>query len=79
MSPGDTTVDNISRQIANAHMLFNVINTLIFLPLIWLLVKAVIKIVPGEEQERDLSEPVFLDEKVINYPIFGIYSPWRPH
>ena len=73
MSPGDTTVDNISRQIANAHMLFNVINTLIFLPLIWLLVKAVIKIVPGEEQERDLSEPVFLDEKVINQPIFGIY------
>lgn len=73
MSPGDTTVDNISRQIANAHMLFNVINTLIFLPLIWLLVKAVIKIVPGEEQERDLSEPVFLDEKVINHP----YNLWQ--
>lgn len=39
-------IEVISRQIANAHTMFNVIMTIIWIPLIWLMVKAVMFIIP---------------------------------
>lgn len=64
VSPEGPELEVISRQIANAHMFFNAANVIIFLPLIGLLVKAVTKIVPGNDLDRLPSEPVFLDTKV---------------
>ncbi len=62
-------VEVIARQIANAHTCFNVIMTLIWLPLIWLLVKIVVKILPYKEKGRASKEkPVFLDLRLINQP-----------
>ena len=59
----------IARQIANAHTIFNVTMTLIWLPLIWLLVKIVVKILPYKEKTGAAKEkPVFLDPRLVNQP-----------
>lgn len=73
MSPDGAPTATIAREIANAHLLFNVVNTIIFLPLIFVLVKIVKKIVPGEDVVPITSDPIFLDENVISQPVFGIY------
>ena len=62
-------VEVIARQIANAHTIFNVTMTLIWLPLIWLLVKIVVKILPYKEKTGAAKEkPVFLDLRLVNQP-----------
>lgn len=73
ISPSGSPADTIAREIANAHLLFNLVNTIIFLPLIFLLVKIVRRIIPGEDFAPSTSDPIFLDENVINQPVFGIY------
>lgn len=62
---------NISRYIANAHTLFNVINCLVFLASLNLLVKAAIKLTPGREPDvslQDMGRPVHLDYKFVDNP-----------
>lgn len=62
-------VEVISRQIANAHTTFNFVMTLIWTPLLWLLVKIVMRIIPdGKDAELSPSEPLFLDEHLIGQP-----------
>ena len=68
ISPKGAEVDVISRQIANAHTSFNFIMTLFWLPLIWLLVKIVMFIIPGEKDEKDASQPMYLDNNLVNQP-----------
>lgn len=73
ISPKGPEIEVISRQIANSHLMFNLTNTLIFLPFIWLLVKIVMKIIPGEDKEKLGDEPIFLDDHVIEQPVFAIH------
>lgn len=73
ISPTGLEYEIVSRQIANAHMLFNIINTIIFLPFIWLLVKIVIRIIPGKDNDRLPSQPVYLDYNIIEQPVFAIH------
>ncbi|MEG2283536.1 MAG: PhoU domain-containing protein, partial [Bacilli bacterium] len=40
---------------------------------IWVLVKIVTKIIPGKEKEKLDTEPIYLDENVINQPVFAIH------
>lgn len=62
-------VEVIARQIANAHTIFNITMTLIWLPLIWLLVKIVVKILPYKEKNSKQKEvPLFLDPRLISQP-----------
>lgn len=62
-------VEVIARQIANAHTIFNITMTLIWLPLIWLLVKIVVKILPYKKRTSKQKEvPVFLDPRLISQP-----------
>lgn len=62
-------VEVIARQIANAHTIFNITMTLIWLPLIWLLVKIVVKILPYKEKNSKQKEvPIFLDLRLISQP-----------
>ncbi len=69
ISPKGPEVEVISRQIANAHTTFNCIMTLIWLPMIWLLVKIVVKILPYKEKNSKQKEvPVFLDPRLISQP-----------
>lgn len=73
ISPRGPELEVISRQIANAHTCFNVLNTLWFIPLIPVLVKAVTKIVPGKELQRLPSDPVYLDENVLEQPFAAMH------
>lgn len=57
-------VPNIARQIAMAHTIFNVANTIILFPFLNLMVKAVEKILPPEPPEEGLH----LDERLLNTP-----------
>ncbi|MCD7811926.1 MAG: Na/Pi cotransporter family protein [Ruminococcus sp.] len=66
ISPKGDEVDVISRQIANAHTLFNITMTLIWIPLIWLMVKIVMKIVPDKEDTaHSINEPCYLNQKLV--------------
>ena len=74
ISPQGSEIDVISRQIANAHTSVNIANTLIWLPLIWLMVKIVMKIVPGkDENENRAGEPIFIDSNMLNRPVFALH------
>lgn len=71
ISPKGDEVDVISRQIANAHTGFNLTMTLIWIPLIWLMVKIVTKIIPdgnGTEAGNPM-QPKYLDNKLIGQPV----------
>ncbi|NOY13788.1 MAG: Na/Pi cotransporter family protein [Deltaproteobacteria bacterium] len=61
----------IARHIANAHTLFNVINTLIFLPLIGVLAKLSTIIIRGQD-EVDSLQVKFIDNRVLNTPPIAI-------
>lgn len=72
ISPKGNEIDVISRQIANAHTGFNLVMTLIWIPLIPLMVKIVMKLVPdgkGKETEVEVAEnPKYLDNKLMAQP-----------
>lgn len=75
ISPKGNELDVISRQIANAHMSFNIINTLIWLPLLPVMVKIVMFIVKDDKEVsiEDYKEKSFLDKNVISQPIAAMY------
>ena len=69
ISPKGPEVEVISRQIANAHTCFNVTMTLLWLPLIWLLVKIVMTFIPEKSSERlNTRKPLYLDGNLILQP-----------
>jgi phosphate:Na+ symporter len=57
----------ITRQIANAHTMFNILNTLIWLPMAGILVALATKIFPGEDEE-DQPGPKYLDRRMLGTP-----------
>ena len=75
ISPKGNELDVISRQIANAHMSFNIINTLIWLPLLPVMVKIVMFIVRDDKEVsiEDYKEKSFLDKNVFSQPIAAMY------
>ena len=75
ISPKGNELDVISRRIANAHMSFNIINTLIWLPLLPVMVKIVMFIVRDDKEVsiEDYKEKSFLDKNVISQPIAAMY------
>lgn len=75
ISPKGNELDVISRQIANAHMSFNIINTLIWLPLLPVMVKIVMFIVRDDKEVsiEDYKEKSCLDKNVISQPIAAMY------
>ncbi|MCF6462522.1 Na/Pi cotransporter family protein [Clostridium sp. Cult1] len=67
VSPND-----IQRQIANAHTLFNILNVAIQLPFARLLVKAAMKLVPGDVEEATEAGLKFLDLRIIETPSIAL-------
>ncbi|MCB9481017.1 MAG: Na/Pi cotransporter family protein [Desulfobacteraceae bacterium] len=65
----DGTRPNISRHIANFHTLFNIINTLLFLPFINRLADLCIILIPGREKGR---KEIILDDNLLNTPEMAI-------
>ena len=69
ISPKGPEIEVISRHIANTHTIFNCVMTLVWVPLIWLMVKIVMRIIPdGRKEQYSLSEPLYLDEKLLGQP-----------
>lgn len=75
ISPKGNEVDVISRQIANAHTGFNLTMTLIWIPLIALMVKLVMKIVLDKKENLQAlpSAPKYLDDRLINQPAAALH------
>ncbi len=57
----------IARHIANTHTLFNILNVLIFLPMIGLLAKLSTRIIKGDDAEIDYRLK-YIDSRVLNTP-----------
>lgn len=74
ISPSGPEVEVISRQIANAHTGFNLVMTLIWIPLIGIMVKLVMKMIPdGKRRSRqNPAEPIFLDNKLVGQPVAAL-------
>lgn len=69
VSPKGAEIDVISRQIANAHTAFNITMTVIWIPLIWLMVRIVMRLIPDRGEARRLpSQPLYLDNNLIGQP-----------
>lgn len=68
-------VEVISRQIANAHTGFNLAMTLIWIPLIPIMVKLVMKIIPDGKNKYQLSPsaPKYLDDKLVGQPVAALH------
>lgn len=63
--------NNIQRQIANAHTLFNLINVVIQFPFAGLLVLAAEKLIKGEEEE-EIRGLKYLDTRIIETPSIAV-------
>ncbi len=61
---------DVARQVANTHTLFNVINTIVFLPIVPLFVRAMTKIIPGEDYVK--KETKYLDRNLLSVPHLAI-------
>jgi len=61
----------IARHIANTHTLFNIINTIIFLPFIGVLAKISTLVIRGKDDLDDLTVK-FIDDRVLNTPPVAI-------
>jgi phosphate:Na+ symporter len=57
----------IARHIANTHTMFNIINTIIFLPMVGLLAKLSTILIRGREEEVEFHLK-YLDSRVLNTP-----------
>jgi phosphate:Na+ symporter len=57
----------IARHIANTHTMFNIVNTLIFLPLVGILAKLTTLLIRGREEEMEFHLK-YIDNRVLNTP-----------
>lgn len=66
-SPGDP-----SRQIANFHTLFNILNTIFLLPFGGLMIKASTKLVKGDPEADAEQQLMYLDERILESPMIAM-------
>lgn len=63
LSPNDAV-----RQIANAHMSFKIVETIIFFPISPLLVRVAKRIIPGEEPEKEPRKLMYVEDHLFATP-----------
>jgi len=68
-----TTATSIMRQCANAHTIFNVIITTLFLPLAGVLARTIEKAVPGRETVVEVG-PKHLERHLLNTPVLALQA-----
>jgi len=69
---GDVFADipeNIERHIANAHSLFNVVNVLMFIPLVGVLERLCTFLIPREQEDE---QPSYLEPRLLNQPSIAL-------
>lgn len=62
-----STGGTVTRQVANAHTIFNVTNTVLMYPFLNRFVSFIVRIVPGDEEALQLK-PKYLDERFLHSP-----------
>ena len=62
---------DIKRQIANAHTIFNITNTIIMVPFIKYLVLLVNKIIPGEDEVLTMGVK-YIDDRLLETPVIAV-------
>lgn len=63
---------SVPRQIANANTIFNVVNTILFLPFAPWFAFAATRLVSQKEEVVEKIEPLFLDEEVLDVPSMAL-------
>jgi len=76
LTPLELSQETIMMHIAVAHTAFNVVNTLIFLPIIGVLEAIVMKILPVTKQES-ATQPVVLEEHLLDTPSIALEQSER--
>ncbi|ABR47433.1 Na/Pi-cotransporter II-related protein [Alkaliphilus metalliredigens QYMF] len=71
LNPGTSAYD-VTRQIANAHTIFNIANTLILLPFAGILVTLAKKMIPGEEEGSQGIK--YIDDRILETPSIALAS-----
>jgi len=74
--PGPVTRNNIMVYVALSHSAFNVVNAAIFLPLIGVLEKITVKLVPERPGELDMA-PRYLETNLLNTPVLAFQQARR--
>ncbi len=67
ITPWEITSRTVMAEMAAAHTTFNLINTIVFLPLIGLLELSVVRLLPVKEYEAE-AKPVALDKYLLDTP-----------
>ena len=67
-----TSVPNMLRHVANAHSVFNILNLLVWLPMINILTWAAVKIYPGKDVEFEDVGPKFIDKRFLGSPPIAV-------
>ena len=67
LTPGGWEMMNVKMQIAFTHGLFNITNTLLFIPFVAVLDKMVCKLIPDKEEHTDwATQPKYLERRLLN-------------
>ena len=73
----ELTAGDVPRQIANAHTLFNVGITAVFLPMAGILAKAICALVPESKEGEGLFASKYLDERMLDTPALALGQAHR--
>lgn len=66
-APGGWEAMNVKMQIAQTHGMFNITNTILFLPFVGLLDKLVCRVIPDKADDRDLMlQPKYLEKRLLS-------------
>jgi len=76
VTPGELSQFTVMVHIAVAHTLFNVFNTMLFLPIIKWLEALVLKIIPLQEDEAG-QKPVVLEKRLLDTPVIALQQAKR--
>ncbi|MDZ7798271.1 MAG: Na/Pi cotransporter family protein [Patescibacteria group bacterium] len=72
----EMTASTLARQVANAHTIFNIVSTLILIPLIPLLIKLVKKVIPGQEIKMD-HRTKFISKYLLDTPSIALGEAFK--
>ncbi len=65
---------DVSRQIANAHTLFNLINVVVQLPFAFVLIKIATWLVPDGKEEESTKVTKYIDDRILETPSIALNS-----
>jgi phosphate:Na+ symporter len=68
---------DVTRQIANAHTLFNIINVVVQFPFAMFIVKIAMTIIPEKEDEKEYKLTKYIDDRILETPSIALLNSVR--